>query len=245
MFNLLRHGFAPTARLAAPVRTTVATHFTPTSTAPRVAFSTLLRSFMTPRPSLLRPTVTPPSASSVRFNSTLQPRKVKYRKAHKGRVPVRIGGSQKGNTMVYGDYGLRVKHGVRMTGRQLSAILFDLKRRLKPFKGFKIWLRVFPDIPVTSKGNEVRMGKGKGDLSYWACRVPKDKIVLEIKGPGIRPEIAKELLRVAIFKMPVKTVIVYREEEEKVLKKKLEAAAAAAGDSVPPVDVSSAPTPVA
>ncbi|RKP39099.1 ribosomal protein L10e/L16, partial [Dimargaris cristalligena] len=145
-----------------------------------------------------------------RFNSTLQPRKYKHRKAHKGRIPVRIGGSQKGNFMHFGDYGLRVKHGVRLTGRQLDAIIFDIKRRLKPFKGSQVWLRVFPDIPVSGRGTEVRMGKGKGDFEYWACRVPKDKIILEIGGAGIRPEMAKELLRVAIHKMPVKTVVVYR-----------------------------------
>ncbi|KAJ1960247.1 39S ribosomal protein L16, mitochondrial [Dispira parvispora] len=150
-----------------------------------------------------------------RFNSTIQPRKVKRRKAQKGRIPVRTGGSQRGNFMAFGDYGLRVKDGVRLTGRQIDAILADVKRRLKPFKGSQIWLRVFPDIPVTSKGNEVRMGKGKGAFEFWACRVPKEKIVLEVRGPGLRPEMAKELLKVAIYKMPVKTVFVDRAEEEK------------------------------
>ncbi|KAJ1654384.1 39S ribosomal protein L16, mitochondrial [Dispira simplex] len=150
-----------------------------------------------------------------RFNSTIQPRKVTRRKAQKGRIPVRTGGSQRGNFMAFGDYGLRVKDGVRLTGRQIDAILADVKRRLKPFKGSQIWLRVFPDIPVTSKGNEVRMGKGKGAFEFWACRVPKDKIVLEVRGPGLRPEMAKELLKVAIYKMPVKTVFVDRVEEEK------------------------------
>ncbi|KAJ1980779.1 39S ribosomal protein L16, mitochondrial [Dimargaris verticillata] len=149
-----------------------------------------------------------------RTNTTLQPRKPRSRKAHKGRVPVRTGGSQKGTFMAFGDYGLRIKHGARLTARQLETILADLKRRLKEFKGSQIWLRVYPTIPVTSKGNEVRMGKGKGDLEYWCCRVPKDKIVFEIAGPGLRPEIAKTILQSIRYKMPVKTAIVYRAEEE-------------------------------
>ncbi|KAJ1979891.1 39S ribosomal protein L16, mitochondrial [Dimargaris xerosporica] len=149
-----------------------------------------------------------------RTNTTLQPRKPRSRKAHKGRIPVRTGGSQKGTFMAFGDYGLRIKHGARLTARQLETILADLKRRLKEFKGSQIWLRVYPTIPVTSKGNEVRMGKGKGDLEYWCCRVPKDKIVFEIAGPGLRPEIAKTILQSIRYKMPVKTAIIYRAEEE-------------------------------
>ncbi|CAG8708067.1 14444_t:CDS:1, partial [Dentiscutata heterogama] len=129
-------------------------------------------------------------------------------KAHKGRVPVRTGGSTKGNTIVYGDYGLRVKDGVRLSSSQLTAAWQAIKRKIKVIKGSQVWMRVFPDIPVTSKGNETRMGKGKGSLEYWACRVPLNKIVFEVGGGGIRKEVAKDALRLASDKLPVKTEFV-------------------------------------
>ncbi|CAG8770558.1 16484_t:CDS:1, partial [Dentiscutata erythropus] len=143
-----------------------------------------------------------------RFRSDFAPRRVKYRKAHKGRVPVRTGGSTKGNTIVYGDYGLRVKDGVRLSSSQLTAAWQAIKRKIKVIKGSQVWMRVFPDIPVTSKGNETRMGKGKGSLEYWACRVPLNKIVFEVGGGGIRREVAKDALRLASDKLPVKTEFV-------------------------------------
>ncbi|CAG8831296.1 16342_t:CDS:1, partial [Gigaspora rosea] len=124
---------------------------------------------------------------------------------HKGRVPVRTGGSTKGNTVVYGDYGLRVKDGVRLSSSQLTAAWQAIKRKIKVIKGSQVWMRVFPDIPVTSKGNETRMGKGKGSFEYWACRVPLNKIVFEVGGGGIRREVAKDALRLASDKLPVKT----------------------------------------
>ena len=93
---------------------------------------------------------------------------------------------------------MTVNDGVRLTSQQLTAI-----RR-----------KIFPDIPVTSKGNESRMGKGKGAFEYWACRVPKDKIVFEIGGGGIRKEVAKEALRLASDKLPVTTEFVERATKE-------------------------------
>ncbi|RIB21168.1 ribosomal protein L10e/L16 [Gigaspora rosea] len=143
-----------------------------------------------------------------RFRSDFAPRRVKHRKAHKGRVPVRTGGSTKGNTVVYGDYGLRVKDGVRLSSSQLTAAWQAIKRKIKVIKGSQVWMRVFPDIPVTSKGNETRMGKGKGSFEYWACRVPLNKIVFEVGGGGIRREVAKDALRLASDKLPVKTEFV-------------------------------------
>lgn len=146
--------------------------------------------------------------TSVRFASNFSPKRTKYRKAHKGKIPIPIGGSTKGTTVEFGDYGLRVKEGVRLTGRQLTAVHNALRRKIKPVKGSQLWMRVFPDIPVSSKGNEVRMGKGKGTFEYWACRVPLNRIIFEIS--GMRKEIAKEAFRLASHKLPVKVEMVER-----------------------------------
>jgi ribosomal protein L16 len=145
---------------------------------------------------------------SVRFASNFSPKRTKYRKAHKGKIPIPIGGSTKGTTVEFGDYGLRVKEGARLTGRQLTAVHNALKRKIKPVKGSQLWMRVFPDIPVSSKGNEVRMGKGKGTFEYWACRVPLNRIIFEIS--GMRKEIAKEAFRLASHKLPIKVEMVER-----------------------------------
>ncbi|OBZ81376.1 54S ribosomal protein L16, mitochondrial [Choanephora cucurbitarum] len=145
---------------------------------------------------------------SVRFASNFSPKRTKYRKAHKGRIPIPVGGSTKGTTVEFGDYGLRVKEGVRLTARQLTAVHNALRRKIKPVKGSQMWMRVFPDIPVSSKGNEVRMGKGKGTFEYWACRVPLNRIIFEIA--GMRKEIAKEAFRLASHKLPVKVEMVER-----------------------------------
>lgn len=150
------------------------------------------------------------SLNSVRFASNLAPRKRKHRKAQKGRVPVRTGGSQKGNFVAFGDYGLRVKEGVRLSADVLTACQNVIRRKVKAAKGTKIWMRVFPDIPVSAKGNESRMGKGKGAFEYWACRVPKDKILFEIGGPTLPIELAKEAFRLAMSCLPVKAQFVDR-----------------------------------
>ncbi|KAJ2783415.1 39S ribosomal protein L16, mitochondrial [Coemansia interrupta] len=163
----------------------------------------------------------------IRGLHNLQPRRRKYKKAQKGRVPVRTGGSTKGNYMAFGDYGLRVKLGLRLSAKTITAIHASLKRKLKAIKDLKVWLRVFPDIPVTTKGTEVRMGKGKGAFDYWACRVPKDKIVFEIKGPGLNTELAKDAIRQAGFKLGVPTEFVIRNEATKQPKK----------DAMPPTTI--------
>ncbi|CAG8470977.1 5445_t:CDS:1 [Ambispora leptoticha] len=143
-----------------------------------------------------------------RFRAEFAPRKWKYRKKHKGRVPVRTGGSTKGNYLAFGEYGIRVKYGVRLSSAQLTAAHHAIRRKIKVVKGSKMWMRVFPDIPVTAKGNESRMGKGKGSFEYWACRVPMNKILFEIGGGGIRKEVAKEALKLAADRLPVKTEFV-------------------------------------
>lgn len=154
------------------------------------------------------PSVTTITTTSVRFASNFAPRRTKHRKAQKGKIPLPTGGSTKGTTVEFGEYGLRIKEGARLTGRQLTAVYNTLRRKLKTVKNAQIWMRVFPDIPVTTKGNEVRMGKGKGTFEYWACRVPLNRIVFEIA--GMRKEIAKEAFRLASYKLPVKTEFVER-----------------------------------
>ncbi|ORZ08356.1 ribosomal protein L16p/L10e-domain-containing protein [Absidia repens] len=145
---------------------------------------------------------------SIRQASNFSPRRTKYRKAQKGKIPLPTGGSVKGTTVEFGDYGLRVKEGARLTARQLTAVHNTLRRKIKTVKGSRMWMRVFPDIPVSSKGNEVRMGKGKGTFDYWACRVPINRIIFEIS--GMRKEIAKEAFRLVSNKIPVKTEVVER-----------------------------------
>lgn len=149
----------------------------------------------------------------IRSYQSLQPRRRKFNKAQKGRVPVRTGGSTKGNYMAFGDYGLRVKSGIRLSAKTITSIHTTLKQKVKAVKDTKIWLRVFPDIPVTTKGTEVRMGKGKGAFDYWACRVPKDKIVFEMSGPGLNRELAKDAFRQAGFKLGVPTEFVAKDEK--------------------------------
>ncbi|KAI8376057.1 ribosomal protein L16p/L10e-domain-containing protein [Radiomyces spectabilis] len=146
--------------------------------------------------------------TTVRYASNFSPRRTKYRKSQKGKIPLPTGGSTKGTTVEFGDFGLRIKEGARLTARQLTAVHNTVRRKIKPVKGSQMWMRVFPDIPVTSKGNEVRMGKGKGTFDYWACRVPLNRIIFEIS--GMRKEIAKEAFRLASHKLPVKTEFVER-----------------------------------
>ncbi|KAF8500387.1 ribosomal protein L16p/L10e-domain-containing protein [Russula emetica] len=107
----------------------------------------------------------------VRLRHQLAPRKVTFVKRHKGIIPIPTGGSTKGTTLAYGDWGLRIKgQGVRLTAKQLTTAEEVIKRKIKPIKGAKVYLRVFPHIPVCIKGNECRMGKGKGTFEYWAAR---------------------------------------------------------------------------
>ncbi|KAJ1941705.1 39S ribosomal protein L16, mitochondrial, partial [Linderina pennispora] len=183
---------------------------------PAVNLSLLARPSSLSMPSAL---VKTQQHQQIRNYQNLQPRRRKYKKAQKGRVPVRTGGSTKGNYMAFGEYGLRVKSGLRLPAKTITACYATIRRKLKPIKGLKVWLRVFPDIPVTTKGTEVRMGKGKGAFDYWACRVPKDKIIFELQGPGLNAELAKDALRQAGFKIGVPTEFVIKNDETKQPKK--------------------------
>ncbi|KAJ6571823.1 mitochondrial 54S ribosomal protein YmL47 [Mycena capillaripes] len=138
-----------------------------------------------------------------RARNNLAPRQVKHIKRHKGRVPIPIGGSTKGTTLAYGDWGVRIKgNGARLTAKQLETAEEVIKKKLKVIKGVKVYLRVFPDIPVCIKGNETRMGKGKGTFEFWATRVPTGRVIVEIGGTPIREELAREALRLASSKLP-------------------------------------------
>ncbi|KAJ8463202.1 hypothetical protein ONZ45_g17663 [Pleurotus djamor] len=138
-----------------------------------------------------------------RQRSQLAPRQVKHVKRHKGRIPIPTGGSTKGTTLAYGEWGIRIKgNGVRLSAKQLTTAEEVIKRKIKVIKGSKVYLRVFPDIPVCIKGNETRMGKGKGTFEFWATRVPKGRVIFEIGGVPIREELARDALRQAADKLP-------------------------------------------
>ncbi|KAK3830038.1 MAG: ribosomal protein L16p/L10e-domain-containing protein [Linnemannia gamsii] len=162
----------------------------------------------------VRSLATPMNKTQRRFNS-LQPKRMKYRKKHKGKIPIPIGGSTKGTYVEFGDYGLRIKEGARLTAKQIQAAHTTIRRKIKAVKGSQIWTRVFPDIPVTSKGGESRMGKGKGSVDYYATRVGLNRIIFEIGGGGIRREHAKEALRLASTKLPVAVEFVVKADQIK------------------------------
>jgi len=137
----------------------------------------------------------------------LMPKKTKFRKAHKGRIH----GESKGATSLdFGSYGLKALTPERVTARQIEAARRAMTRAMK--RQGKVWIRVFPDVPVSKKPAEVRMGKGKGAVEYWACRVKPGRIMFEID--GVAEPVAREALRLAAFKLPVKTKFVMRNEVE-------------------------------
>ncbi|KAH9983454.1 ribosomal protein L10e/L16 [Russula vinacea] len=147
----------------------------------------------------------------VRSRHQLAPRKVTYIKRHTGIIPIPIGGSTKGTTLAHGDWGLRIKgQGVRLTAKQLTTAEEVIKRKIKPIKGAKVYLRVFPHLPVCVKGNETRMGKGKGAFEYWATRVPTGRVIFEIGGAPVREELARDALRQAGDKLPTTVEFINR-----------------------------------
>lgn len=135
----------------------------------------------------------------------LQPKKTKYRKAQKGRVR---GVATSGTTLAFGEYGLKVLEGGWLTAQQIEAGRVAIVRTAK--KGAKVWIRVFPDKPITKKPAETRMGKGKGPVEGYVAVVKPGKIIYEIS--GVSEEVAREALRLAASKLPFKCKIVSREE---------------------------------
>ncbi|KZT61655.1 mitochondrial ribosomal protein L16 [Calocera cornea HHB12733] len=158
-----------------------------------------------------------PARSQIRFAGVLAPKRSKYKKAHKGRVPIPTGGSLKGTTIVHGEYGIRVKgNGMRLSAKQLTSADTALKRKLKVLKSAKIWLRVFPDIPVCVKGNEVRMGKGKGGFDHWAVRCPTGRVIFEVGGDGVSEQLARDALRLVAGKLPCQVEFITRKTGPKL-----------------------------
>ena len=133
----------------------------------------------------------------------LQPKRTKFRKAHKGRIH---GAAKGGTDLNFGEYGLKAQEPERITARQIEAARRAMTRYMK--RAGRVWIRVFPDVPVSSKPTEVRMGKGKGAPEYWAARVHPGRIMFEID--GVSEEIAREALRLAAMKLPIKTRFVSR-----------------------------------
>lgn len=133
----------------------------------------------------------------------LQPKRTKYRKQFKGRVH----GNAKGATVLnFGTYGLKAVTPGRITARQIEAARRAVTRHMK--RAGKVWIRVFPDVPVTGKPAEVRMGKGKGSPEYWMCRVKPGRIMFELDGVG--EDIAREAFELASAKLPVQTRFIQR-----------------------------------
>lgn len=129
----------------------------------------------------------------------LQPKRTKYRKQFKGR---NRGVATRGNKVSFGEFGLKaVEHG-RITARQIEAARRAMSRHLK--RGGKIWIRIFPDKPISKKPLEVRQGKGKGNVEYWVALVQPGRVMFEIDGVSI--ELAREALKLAAAKLPVKTL---------------------------------------
>lgn len=133
----------------------------------------------------------------------LAPKKFKHRKQHKGRIH---GNAKGGSSLAFGAYGLKAMTPDRVTARQIEAARRAITRHIK--RQGKVWIRIFPDVPVTSKPLEVRQGKGKGSPEYWAARVKPGRIMFELDGVPV--DIAREALALAAMKLPVKTKFVTR-----------------------------------
>ena len=133
----------------------------------------------------------------------LSPKRTKYRKAFKGRIR---GQAKGGTTLAFGEYGLKALEPERVTARQIEAARRAITRHMK--RAGRVWIRIFPDLPVSKKPTEVRMGSGKGSPEFWACRIRPGRIMFEID--GVNAQTAKEALSLGAAKLPIKTRIVAR-----------------------------------
>jgi len=133
----------------------------------------------------------------------LQPKRTKFRKMFKGK---NRGFAQNGNRVSFGDFGLKAVERGRITARQIEAARRAMTRHIK--RGGKIWIRIFPDVPISSKPLEVRMGKGKGNVDYWVSKVQPGTVLYEIE--GVDEVLAREAFRLAANKLPIKTTFVAR-----------------------------------
>ena len=135
----------------------------------------------------------------------LQPKKTKFRKMQKGKMK---GNSQRGHQLTFGSYGIKALEECWMTARQIEAARIAVTRYMK--RQGQVWIKIFPDKPVTKKPAEVRMGKGKGGVEYWAATVSPGRILIECD--GISLGLAKEALRLAAQKLPIKTKFIIRRD---------------------------------
>ena len=134
----------------------------------------------------------------------MQPKRTKYRKQHKGR---NAGLAQRGSSVAFGEYGLKATSRARMTAREIEAARRAMTRYVK--RGGQVWIRVFPDVPITKKLLEVRMGSGKGNVEYYVARVQPGKVLFEME--GVTEAIAREAFRLAASKLSVDTLFVKRQ----------------------------------
>ncbi len=133
----------------------------------------------------------------------LQPKRTKFRKMHKGRIK---GIAKGGTSLTFGAYGLKALEPERITSRQIEATRRAITRHMK--RAGRVWIRIFPDVPVTKKPTEVRMGKGKGSVEFWAAKVKPGRIMFEID--GVSDAVARQALALGAAKLPIKTRIVRR-----------------------------------
>ncbi len=133
----------------------------------------------------------------------MQPKKTKFRKAHKGRIH---GNAKGGFSLNFGEYGLKALEPERVTARQIEAARRAISRHVK--RVGRLWIRIFPDVPVTRKPAEVRMGSGKGSVEFWVCRVKPGRVMFEID--GVSEAIAREAFERAAAKLPIKTKFIAR-----------------------------------
>ena len=136
----------------------------------------------------------------------LLPKRVKYRKQQRGRMK---GKATRGNTVAYGQYGLQALQPAWITARQIEAARIAMTRYIK--RGGQVWIKIFPDKPITEKPAETRMGSGKGSPEYWVAVVKPGRVMFEIK--GVSEEVAREAMRLAAMKLPVKCKFVTKEEQ--------------------------------
>ena len=133
----------------------------------------------------------------------LQPKQTKFRKMHKGR---NRGLAQNGNTIAFGRFGLVASDRGRITARQIEAARRAMTRYIK--RGGKVWIRVFPDVPITKKPLEVRQGKGKGNVEYWVAKIQPGKVLYEME--GVQEDVARQAFKLAAAKLPFQTQFVVR-----------------------------------
>lgn len=133
----------------------------------------------------------------------LMPKKTKYRKAHKGRIK---GNAKGGFDLNFGEYGLKALEPERVTARQIEAARRAISRHVK--RVGRLWIRIFPDVPVTRKPAEVRMGSGKGSVEFWVCRVKPGRVLFEVD--GVTEQVAREAFERAAAKLPIKTKFIAR-----------------------------------